>query len=310
MKRSSVDRKFRLTLLGSAIALCGIIACSSDGVKAVKLPSSNVVNKNSIGEKSENQEAVIAATPGSSATSTSTGTQTATGTQTSTSTDTGSSTGTSTNTETVVETPAMPTPSPVPNTPTDLEQNDLASTALTTIQRKSGIQLRMTIASCLLGDSKASTANLLKVSENMFVDGSNAVDASTGRVKFLIGGSMSVGTDILESQKLFIDSSGSGTGLKADSIEDEGYLNSLLTVASVAAFNCDLNSQYCKCSTETDATAMLERCLPLFDPTTAEFKNAAKTLASSENCGSSDLVQKRKAITSVISSYAFATMSK
>jgi hypothetical protein len=57
---------------------------------------------------------------------------------------------------------------------------------------------------------------------------------------------------------------------------------------------------------------MLQRCLPQFDPNTDAFKDTLEKLASVENCGAPEssadgLLKRRRAIASLLSSYAFAT---
>jgi hypothetical protein len=119
------------------------------------------------------------------------------------------------------------------------------------------------------------------------------------------------GKSILELEKPFIDVAGSASGVKASTLEDELYLNSLQNIASVIAFNCNVESEssQCFCSTRQKAKEMVERCLTLFDNSTSEFNAAFEGFAEACNTDTSDegLFQRRKAIVSLLSSYAFAT---
>jgi hypothetical protein len=135
-----------------------------------------------------------------------------------------------------------------------------------------------------------------------------------GRQTFLVTQNPSGlnGKNILDLQASFLQVSGSSLTVRATALEDEMFLNALQTVAFVVAFNCDVSegntrTPQCVCSTPVAARSMLERCLPLLDPTTEQFDQAVKALADTENCGSLDTYKRRRAIASLLSSYAFAT---
>lgn len=217
-------------------------------------------------------------------------------------------------------------------TPTDVTYNIVDLTAADR-KRKSAEQLRSSIILCLGAESQSapaaggsqSPANLdatlenpaiLRVSADMITsDGAAAL--TEGRVRFLLQDTATskVNQNIISLERVYLDAISTGTtGTNADSLEDVVYLNSLLTVASVAAFNCDVraaSNTNCNCSTRDAATAMLQRCLPLFDPSSASFRDAVERLSSTENCGAPEtaagLMNRRRAIASLISSYAFAT---
>jgi hypothetical protein len=201
-------------------------------------------------------------------------------------------------------------------------------------KRKTSEQLQKSIILCLGSESQSSPAAggssspanmdvtianpaILKISADMIVT-PGAAALTEGRVRFLLQDSTTskVDKNIVELERGFLDSSSvASTGTYADTLEDAVYLNSLLTVASVAAFNCDVRSASntnCNCSTQAAASAMLQRCLPQFDPNTDAFKDTLEKLASVENCGAPEssadgLLKRRRAIASLLSSYAFAT---
>ncbi len=189
-------------------------------------------------------------------------------------------------------------------------------------QRKSLEQLKNSIVDCLGAGSEfepnADMANpqILRMRSEMFVSTSSPTNPADGRVSFLISGEQTTlaGKSVLDLEKKFIDVVGADAGVRADGLEDELYLNSLVTIASVAAFNCDVRSSsntFCNCSTKSDASAMLGRCLKQFDQSSEAFQKAVDGLADAENCGAPEnalgFLKRRRAITSLISSYAFAT---
>jgi len=165
-------------------------------------------------------------------------------------------------------------------------------------------------------DSNLANPAILKISADMIISTSTTA-LSEGRVRFLLQDSTTskVDKNIIDLERGFLDSASvASTGTYADTLEDTVYLNSLLTIASVAAFNCDVraaSNTNCNCSTRETASAMLQRCLPLFDPSTDAFKDALDKLSSVENCGAPEtvdgLLKRRRAIASLLSSYAFAT---
>jgi hypothetical protein len=131
-----------------------------------------------------------------------------------------------------------------------------------------------------------------------------SVDTTTGLKPFLLGASK-VGQDIvdLEQVNLYDPEKVVRGTVGADALSDL-YLRSLGTIADVAAFNCDLNDPMCNCSTDALAKSFLERCLPAFKLDTAEGKTAFDAFSTACK-GNSE--SKRKAIASVIGSYAFAS---
>lgn len=197
---------------------------------------------------------------------------------------------------------------------------DFTDSGLSGRQRKTMEELRSSIEGCLGSTSAFDTdpsndafSPIFRVSTEMTLGGSSTA-LSEGRQAFMVVADRStvVNKDILELQKQYLYSPGSSTSVRATAIEDEIFLNALQTVAFVAAFNCDVrdsttSTPRCVCSSETTARAMLERCLPLFDPATQAFSDAVRSLSSTDNCGSSDLFNRRRAIASLLSSYAFAT---
>lgn len=189
-------------------------------------------------------------------------------------------------------------------------------------QRKSLEQLKNSIVDCLGSGSQidtgldASNPQIFRLRSEMFISTSSPRDPADGRLSFLISGEQTTlsGKSVLDLEKKFIDVAGADAGVRADGLEDELYLNSLVTIASVAAFHCDVRStpnNLCNCSTKSDASAMLGRCLKQFDQSSDAFQKAVDSLADAENCGAPEnalgFLKRRKAITSLISSYAFAT---
>lgn len=200
-------------------------------------------------------------------------------------------------------------------------------------KRKTAEQFQKSIIQCLGAESQSSPAAggslspanldtsitnpaILKISADMFLS-AGAPALTEGRLRFLLqdGTASKVDRNIVDLERSYLDSASvSSTGTYADSLEDVVYLNSILTIASVAAFNCDVraaSNTNCNCSTRDTAAAMLQRCMPLFDPSTDAFKDALDKLSSTENCGAPEtndgLLKRRRAIASLLSSYAFAT---
>ncbi|MEN9809671.1 MAG: hypothetical protein RLZZ488_1238 [Pseudomonadota bacterium] len=188
-------------------------------------------------------------------------------------------------------------------------------------QRKNLVQLKDAIFSCV---GKAGDESILKVVDDMlgyeeqFIDQNNLTKFpnNTGRNRFLSQTvyAAAVGKSVLDVEGEFLDIGSTRTGLRADSLEDEIYLKSLVTVASVVAFNCDVKdpSSNCYCADEISAKQMLARCLPQFSPASEAYQSAIKELYSAENCGAPDstedgLKRRRRAVAALLSSYAFAT---
>lgn len=188
-------------------------------------------------------------------------------------------------------------------------------------QRKNLAQLKDAILSCV---GKPGDESILKVVDDMlgyeeqFIDQNNLTKFpnNTGRNRFLSQSVYApfVGKSVLDVEGEFLDIGSTRTGLRADSLEDEIYLKSLVTVASVVAFNCDVKdpSSNCYCADEVSAKQMLARCLPQFSPASEAYQSAIKELYSAENCGAPDsteagLKKRRIAVAALLSSYAFAT---
>ncbi|MFZ9519325.1 MAG: hypothetical protein ACO3A4_02505 [Silvanigrellaceae bacterium] len=188
-------------------------------------------------------------------------------------------------------------------------------------QRKNLDQLRDAILSCV--GASSTDAEILKVTDDMIVypnstefDSKKKFPDGTGRERFLLPNVYVpvIGKEALEVEKDFLDVGATRTGLRADSIEDDIYLKSLVTVASVAAFNCNVTdpNSYCYCADKASAEKMVARCLPQFSPTSEAYQAAVQELYSASNCaapGNTDdgLKKRRRAIAALLSSYAFAT---
>jgi hypothetical protein len=218
--------------------------------------------------------------------------------------------------------PAQPEQTPA-SEPTSVEPESLTMNLVDLSsggrQRKSSLQLQKSFVACVGAQSEGDTGmadeanpSILQVSNEMIVS-ATATTKPKGRFGFLIYGNAAevVGKSILDLEKLFIDVEGTSSGVKASSLEDELYLNSLQTIASVIAFNCDVESESskCFCSTKAKAREMVERCLTLFDTASDEFTAAFEGFSEACSADASDegLLKRRKAIVSLLSSYAFAT---
>ena len=160
------------------------------------------------------------------------------------------------------------------------------------------------------------TADMLLIDTQLAENKDKVIVLGEGRQRFLMPNlyGPQVGQSILEVEKGYLQVDATRTGLSADSLEDEIYLKSLVTVASVAAFNCDVQNvnSNCYCADKKSAERMVARCLPQFSPNTAEFKEAVEGLYAPENCGASidtldGFKKRRRAIAALLSSYAFAT---
>jgi hypothetical protein len=193
--------------------------------------------------------------------------------------------------DTSVATPVAP--SPVPETVISRDLTDSGAR----FQVKRLTLLRASIENCL-------GSNVTRIAESMFI-ADNPVNMA-GRVRFFTPGKYVIGSDILDIEKSNLEGrqEGTRTVATADGIEEsDSYLRSLGIVADVVAHNCDFTTSNCKCSTEETALAMLQRCLPNVDPSTIQFKDVAASF--SKTCSAGEY-QNRKAIASLISSYAFA----
>lgn len=140
-----------------------------------------------------------------------------------------------------------------------------------TFQTKSAVQLAASIKACL------GPSTLMIMPE--MVQGNAAATAPVLPSTFTPSTSVGV-DDIISVQKNSID--GDPTllrlGTRADSLTLE-YVTAQRNVANVVAANCvATKSALCKCDTGPDATALMKRCLPQLDPTSADFVNAATIL--------------------------------
>jgi hypothetical protein len=91
------------------------------------------------------------------------------------------------------------------------------------------------------------------------------------------------------------------TGVRSDALTLT-YLSALLNVGNAAGRYCRENpaDPNCDCTTPDNARAMLGRCLPSFDPSTAAYGDAANSLA--QKCA----VDAAAAVASLVASSAFA----
>ena len=277
MRNFLLNRRFKIILLIQAFLVAAFVGCSAGNVNPIGLPGGKVM----LSKKTSNDVPVVPATP-----------QVGSGN-------------------------ALPNAEPLSLSIVDLNGAGR--------QRKSLEQLKNSIVDCLGAGSQFDTnadmaepqiPQILKMRSEMFVSTSSPTNPADGRVSFLISGEQATlaGKSVLDLEKKFIDVVGADAGVRADGLEDELYLNSLVTIASVAAFNCDVRStpnNLCNCSTKSDASAMLGRCLKQFDQSSEAFQKAVDSLADAENCGAPEnalgFLKRRRAITSLISSYAFAT---
>ncbi len=160
--------------------------------------------------------------------------------------------------------------------------------------------LRSSVESCM------GSPDMLKVNEEMLRT-ADAPAVEEGKIRFLLSTVYTAGDDVLDVERdnMVDTSSGVRAGIAADSLTDT-YLRSLETVANVISHNCSLDKDECKCQTKDLARDMLARCLPGLDPETKEMDEAAEMLGlvCSEEEGVKGM---RKAIASLLSSYAFAS---
>ncbi|MEN9825134.1 MAG: hypothetical protein RI953_879 [Pseudomonadota bacterium] len=188
-------------------------------------------------------------------------------------------------------------------------------------QRKNLEQLRDAILNCV--GATPTDPDILKLTDDMIIypnstefQDKRRFPDNTGRERFLLPNVYvpALGKEVLEVERDFLDVGATRTGLRADSIEDDIYLKSLVTVASVAAFNCRVDDQYsnCYCADKMSAERMVARCMPQFAPTSDAYQAAVQELYSVNNCGApgntdDGLKKRRRAIAALLSSYSFAT---
>lgn len=275
MRNFLLNRRFKIILLIQAFLVAAFVGCSAGNVKPIGLPGGKVI----LSKKPSNDVPAAPATP-----------QVGSGN-------------------------ALPNAEPLSLSIIDLNGSGR--------QRKSLEQLENSIVDCLGAGSEfepnvvladPQIPPILKMHSEMFT--ASSTNDADGRRRILISGEQDklTGTSALDMEKKFIDVAGADAGVRADGLEDELYLNSLGAIASVAAFNCNVraaSNTFCNCSTKSAASAMLGRCLKQFDQSSEAFQKAVDSLADAENCGAPEdalgLLKRRRAITSLISSYAFAT---
>jgi hypothetical protein len=202
-----------------------------------------------------------------------------------------------------------------------LEENKTVEYAISDnggrMQRKNVAQLGSALAACI-GANSADRA-FLTISVDMLLLKSGEVAEPTkeaanlaiGRLRFLSPDKYTslVGKNILEVESAFLEGSASRSGVAADNIEDQNYLQALGNVAEIVAWQCDLNSEACKCGTVNEAMTMFSRCLPHLEVNTA-LQKMASDMSDAEHCGSTNPQLKRTAIASLLRSYAFAVSKK
>lgn len=125
-----------------------------------------------------------------------------------------------------------------------------------------------------------------------------------GRFAFLNPARYPVGADVLELEGAFLLDPDRAERFAADADSlSAPYLRALENVANVVAHNCDLRSKNCSCGTAEAAREMTRRCLPAFQPDAAAMAAATEALETTCSAGAAGA---RKAIASLVASYAFA----
>jgi hypothetical protein len=162
--------------------------------------------------------------------------------------------------------------------------------------------LRSSIGSCMGAEKLLVTADMLIPVGQA---GDSLPDNADGRFRFLLGNNYAVGDDIIDKERnsLVDFSLGNRTGISSDSLTDT-YLRSLETIANVVSHYCDANVEVCKCGTKDEAKVVLQRCLPGIDPNSEKIDYASLLIYEECKEGNSGV---RKAIASLLSSYAFAS---
>ena len=206
-----------------------------------------------------------------------------------------------------------PTPAPIDD-PKQLGVYRIRDNASDGLQRKTPEQLVSSIAACV--GASPTDVEILKVQVDMLtpkttdvVPPAKVTELSALGRKMFLGKERyeaMVGQTIIDVEKEFLDSFAGRTSVKSDSVEDENYLKSLGNVADVVAWNCNLDATQCDCSTPAKAKAMLDRCLPIISSARPDINAAAQVMSDGGHCGSGDKDLRRRAIASLISSYAFA----
>ena len=168
------------------------------------------------------------------------------------------------------------------------------------MQVKDVMLLRSSIESCM-------GPGMLSVSEDMLMPTDLTVTLPAlgdGRVRFLLPNRYRAADDIIDNEKAqLLDLNGGVRTNPANDALTDTYLRAVETVSNVIAHNCSLSNPSCKCATPDKALAMLSRCLPGLNPGTVEMADTAGLLAAV--CADGGASGMRKAIASLISSYAF-----
>jgi len=187
-----------------------------------------------------------------------------------------------------------------PDSQTKVVTRDITSSGAS-LQVKDIVLLRSSIESCM-------GSGMLNVTDEMLIpedSNANPPALADGKVRFLLASNYVAGDDIIvkESGNLVDFSNGSRTSNSADSLTDT-YLRSLETIGNVIAHNCTLNNPNCQCANQEQALAMMSRCFPGLNPKSAEMADTANLFGAICNDGNNGM---RKAVSSLIASYAFAT---
>lgn len=172
--------------------------------------------------------------------------------------------------------------------------------------------LRNSIDACMGSDMTKISSDMLLPAVGAEVPAAGAgLDKKLGlvqgepKVKFLLPTpANAIGNDIIDVERgnLVDLTNSSRTAVAGDSLTDT-YLRALETIANVVAHNCTADKKECECGSKKKARAMLSRCLPSLDPETKEMDEASSMLGT---ICAKDERGMRKAIASMIASYAFA----
>lgn len=209
----------------------------------------------------------------------------------------------------------------------------VVDSSLVSLQVKSLSLLRASIAGCFGNDAMTQLTRDMFAAES-FLTAQDQIDfesqgkkrifsktSSYGlrytREKALAGGSTTVefvdpanGSlvadphDVLETEAANLNDVAQGirTTVSSDSLSDR-YLRALEMVGQVVAHRCRLDDPLCDCTTEAKAKDMILRCMPTLEVEESTVQEAAQKMSA--QCIQSPL-EHRKAIASLVSSYAFA----
>ena len=196
------------------------------------------------------------------------------------------------------ESPANEKPAEVTNSTKVVTKNIDNSGA--SMQVKDVLLLRSSVEGCMGSGMLAVTADMLLPTDLT----TNPPKLPDARLRFLLATQYKVGDDVIdkESGNLVDVATGARTNIAADSLTDT-YLRSLETIGNVVAHNCSTTNPNCQCGSKDEALEMMAKCLPGLNPNTVEMNDSAALLGAI--CGE-NVEGMRKAISSLISSYAFA----